>query len=128
MVNLLGKHLNETVFNFLYRCYISRKNLSAAISHFADQYNFTVISKPFVLDPSISAGGIPWYEQLTMKQGEKVAKQEIKGNGPISKAGKSIVRTSCFHYHLSFPTSFLTFRRMGISQNERNNNLLSQDG
>ena len=79
------------LFFFYCRCYISRKNLSAAISSLAQQFNFTVVFKPFVLDPNVSPGGIPWHDQLAMKQGEKIAKQEMKGNGPISKAGKSIV-------------------------------------
>ena len=65
--------------------------MSAAISSLAQQFNFTVVFKPFVLDPNVSPGGIPWHDQLAMKQGEKIAKQEMKGNGPISKAGKSIV-------------------------------------
>ncbi|XP_066930348.1 uncharacterized protein [Clytia hemisphaerica] len=71
-------------------CYISRKNLSAACANLAKQYNFVVQFKPFILDPNVPPGGIPWHDQVAMKQGEKAAKQEMKGNGPISRAGKSI--------------------------------------
>lgn len=73
-------------------CYISRKNLGAAIVALSEKNNlkFSISSKPFVLDPSVPPGGISWHDQLLTKYGEKIAKQEMKGNGPISKAGKNV--------------------------------------
>ena len=52
------------------------------------------MSKPFILNPNVPPGGIPWHEHLNTKFGEKVAKQEMKGQGPITKAGKNIVSFS----------------------------------
>ena len=65
--------------------------MSASCANLAKQHSFVVQFKPFILDPNVPPGGIPWHDQVAMKQGEKAAKQEMKGYGPISKAGKSIV-------------------------------------
>jgi Predicted dithiol-disulfide isomerase involved in polyketide biosynthesis len=69
--------------------------LSVAIESLIKNYKFTLVYKPFILDPNIPPGGQAWRDHLVLKFGEKVAKQEMKGQGPISKAGKSIVSNFC---------------------------------
>lgn len=75
-----------------FRCYISRKSVLAAIKALENDAEFTVISTPFVLDPHVLPEGLPWHEHLLNKVGDKEAKKEMKGQGPIAKAGKNIVR------------------------------------
>ena len=43
------------------------------------------------MDANTKPKGIPLQVYFISKYGEKIAKQEFKGNGPIAKAGKSVV-------------------------------------
>ena len=52
---------------------------------------FVVIWKPFLLDPNTIHAGIPLDLYLTDKVGEEVAKKEMKGKGPLAKAGRVVV-------------------------------------
>ena len=53
--------------------------------------SFTVTWRPFLIDAQCPSEGIPYKTYLVNKFGEKVAKQEMKGQGPVGKAGKSVV-------------------------------------
>ena len=74
-----------------FRCYIGSRHLQEAIKSLAKDASFEISWVPFLLDAHTIPEGIPLNVYLANKFGEKVAKQEMKGNGPTSKAGKSVV-------------------------------------
>ena len=74
-----------------FRCYIGRRQLEAAIKTLERDASFSVTYKPFLLDANTKPEGIPLQVYFISKYGEKISKQEFKGNGPIAKAGKSVV-------------------------------------
>jgi len=69
-------------------CYIGRRQLEAAIK--LVEASFNVSWKPFLLDAHTAPEGVPLDIHLASKYGEKIAKQEMKGQGPMAKAGKSV--------------------------------------
>ena len=81
----------EIANNPLFRCYIGRRYLEAAIKVLEKEASFVVSWKPFLLDAHTVPEGIPLNIYLSNKFGEKVAKQELKGQGPTAKAGKNAV-------------------------------------
>lgn len=74
-----------------FRCYIGRRQLEAAINAVENKASVVVSWKPFLLDAHMLPEGIPLQVYLSNKYGEKVAKQELKGQGPLAKAAKSVV-------------------------------------
>ncbi|XP_065668738.1 uncharacterized protein LOC100211789 isoform X1 [Hydra vulgaris] len=71
-------------------CYIGKRYLEAAINALENEATFVITWKPFLIDAQCPSEGIPYNTYLISKFGEKIAKQEMKGQGPLGKAGKSV--------------------------------------
>ena len=82
--------MGETKSN-VFRCYIGRRYLEAAIKSFDKDASITVIWKPFLLNPDMPDEGIPLLKYMADKFGEDAAKRISRGKGPIVEPGKKVV-------------------------------------
>ena len=78
--------------------------MNAAIVALEKDAEFALYSQPFVLDPHVLPEGIPWFDHVVNKFGEKEAKKEMKGQGPIAKAGKACVSVFMSNDHSNSQT------------------------
>ena len=68
------------------------------MKHLADDFEFQVRWKPFLLNPFLPEQGIPVVEYFKMKFGEQAAARFLSGSSPVSVQGRSLVsiESSCW--------------------------------
>ena len=75
----------------LYRCWIGKKHLDTAMQHLADDFEFHIRWKPFLLNPFLPEQGIPIMDYLRLKFGDEAAAQFLSGSSPVATQGRSLV-------------------------------------
>ena len=73
------------------RCWIGKKSLDRAMNHLADDFEFNIHWKPFLLNPNMPDEGIPVIDYFRMKFGEEAARQFLSGNSAVSQRGRELV-------------------------------------
>lgn len=65
--------------------------MDTAIKHLADDFEFHVKWKPFLLNSFLPEGGIPVVDYFKLKFGEEAAAKFLSGATPVSAQAKSLV-------------------------------------
>ena len=66
------------------------------MQHLADDFEFHIKWKPFLLNSFVPEQGIPVVDYFRMKFGEEAAARFMSGSSPVSIQGRSLVSvTAC---------------------------------
>ena len=78
------------------RCWVGKRHLDEAMDELKDEFDFSLMWKPFLLNPNTPEEGVPVEDVLGRKYGPEAKEKYLSGQLSFFEAGKQAVRYTLF--------------------------------